>query len=65
MNEKMKELLTKLKEKNLVDYNKAGEIITFLKEARIKFIGNDLRFWSTNVGSPSIMCDNIMIVGEK
>ena len=31
----------------------------------VKFIGNDLRFWSTNVGSPSIMCDNIMIVGEK
>ena len=31
----------------------------------VKLIGNDLRFWSTNVGSPSILCDNIMIVGEK
>ena len=31
----------------------------------VKYIGNDLRFGSTKVGSPSILCENIMIVGEK
>lgn len=31
----------------------------------VKLIGNDLKFYSTNVGSPSILCDNIMIVGEN
>lgn len=31
----------------------------------VKMIGNDLKFGSTSVGSPSILCENIMIVGEK
>lgn len=31
----------------------------------VKYIGNDLKFSSTQVGSPSILCENIMIVGEK
>lgn len=31
----------------------------------VKYIGNDLKFGSTSVASPSILCENIMIVGEK
>lgn len=31
----------------------------------VLFIGNDLVFKSTSVGSPSVLCDNIMIVGGK
>lgn len=30
----------------------------------VKMIGNDLKFYSTNIGSPSILVENIMIVGE-
>lgn len=31
----------------------------------VKMIGNDLKFYSTNIGSPSILVENIMIVGEN
>lgn len=31
----------------------------------VKYIGNDLKFGSTSLGSPSVLCENIMIVGEK
>lgn len=31
----------------------------------VKEVGNDLKFGSTHVGSPSIRVENIMIVGEK